>query len=151
MQDDIQPNWENIARREMATGFRSFFTGEVTPQVHTVNRGIREGDDVSDEFWVMVSRFDEYTEHVADDLQQISVLDPDSPKHQLFNLVQFIHSSFLALGRYIENDEVGDGLDCSNFEHARHILADAEELIDELEAEHGVDSDAQSEGDDEDE
>lgn len=136
MAGDSGPNWERIARQEMSINTQSFFTEEVAPHAHRISYGIEQGEDVEDEFWLMVARSDEYIEHVSDDLERIGVLDSQSPKTRLFNLVRFIHSSLLSLGRAIEDDNIGNGLGCSDFEHARHVLADAEDLLDELEEEH---------------
>ncbi|ELY53995.1 hypothetical protein [Natronolimnohabitans innermongolicus] len=136
MPSDNGPNWERIARQEMSINIQSFFTEEVDPHAHRISDGIEHGEDVEEEFWLMVSRSDEYIEHVSDDLERIGVLDRQSPKVRLFNLVRFIHSSFLTLGRAIEDDNVGNGPGCSDFEHTRHVLADAEDLLDELEEEY---------------
>ncbi len=136
MSGDNGTNWERIARREMSINTQSFFTEEVAPHAHRISCGIERGEDVEDEFWLMVSRTDEYIEHVGDDLEQIGVLDRQSPKARLFNLVRFIHSSFLSLGRAIEDDNVGSGPGCSDFEHARHVLTDTKDLLDELEEEY---------------
>ncbi len=130
------PDWEQIARQEMSINTESFFTEEVAPHAHRISCGIGHGEDVEDEFWLLVARSDEYIEHVSDDLERIGVLDRQRPKVRLFNLVRFIHSSFLSLGRAIEDDTVGSRLRCSDFEHARHVLADTEDLLDELEEEH---------------
>ncbi|MDQ2050120.1 hypothetical protein RBH26_06445 [Natronolimnohabitans sp. A-GB9] len=136
MSGDNGPNWEYIARREISINTQSFFTEEVAPHAHRISDGIEHGEDVEDEFWLLVARSDEYLERVSDDLERIGVLDNQSPKTRLFNLVRFIHASFLSLGRAIEDDTVGSGLGCSDFEHTRHVLADAEDLLDELEEEH---------------
>ncbi|WP_165384006.1 hypothetical protein [Natrinema altunense] len=77
-----------------------------------------------------------YIEHVRNDLERIGVLDHQAPKARLFNLVQCIHSSFLSLRRAIEDDNAGGRLDRSDFEFARHVLADTGDLLDELEAEY---------------
>lgn len=138
MQDDNLP----ISGREISINTRSFFTEEVASMAHSVSRGIEYGDDVSEGCWLKISRFDECTEHIGDDLQQLGVLDADTPTYRLFNLIRFMHSSSPALGRCVENDEIGDGLGCSNFEYARNLIADTEELIDELEAEHGTGDDS---------
>ncbi|MDQ2049780.1 hypothetical protein RBH26_04725 [Natronolimnohabitans sp. A-GB9] len=129
-------NWERIARREMSINTQSFFTEEVAPHAHRISYGIEHGEDVEDEFWLVVARTDEYIEHVSDDLERIGVLDRQAPRTRLFNLVRFINSSLLSLGRAIENDTVGSGPRHSDFDHARHALADAEDLLDELEAEY---------------
>lgn len=136
MPGDNGPDWEQIARREMSINTQSFFTEEVSPHAHRISYGIENGEDIEDEFWLVVARTDEYIEHVSDDLERIGVLDRDAPRVRLFNLVRFIHSSFLSLGKAIEDDTVGSGAGCSDFEHARHVLADAEDLLDELEAEY---------------
>lgn len=138
MQDDNLP----ISGREISINTRSFFTEEVASMAHSVCRGIESDDNVSEGFCLMISRFDDCTEHIGDDLQQLVVLDADTPTWRLFNLTRFMHSSSLALGRCVENDEIGDEIDCSNFEYARNLLADTEELVDELEVEHGTGDDS---------
>ena len=144
-------DWEQIARQEMSINTESFFTEEVAPHAHRISYAIENGEDVEDDFWLMVTRFDEYIEHVGDDLQRIGVLDNGEPKMQLFRTVRFIHSSFLTLGDSIEEGTVGKGLGCSDFEYARDILADAEDLLDELEEEYENASDDDTEEGDDDE
>lgn len=151
MSGDNGPNWERIARQEMSINTQSFFTEEVAPHAHRISYAIENDEAVKDDFWLMVTRFDEYVEHVGDDLQRIGVLDNQNPKMQLFRTVRFIHSSFLTLGDSIEEETVGEGLGCSGFEYARDILADAEDLLDELEEEYENASDEYIEEGDDDE
>ncbi|SDD51306.1 hypothetical protein [Natrinema hispanicum] len=145
------PSLDLIARQEMSIKIQSSFTEEVAPNAHRINYAIKNGKGVGVDFWLMISRFDEYIKHVGDEFQKIVVLDNRTPKIQLFRLVRFIHFSFLTLGNAIGEGTVGEGLGCSDSEYAQDILADAEELLDESEEEYENASDVETEVTDDDE
>lgn len=137
--DSSAKDWEEIARAKIATGMDSFFEQKVSQHAHHVAHAIREGEDAAAEFWTMVGRFNEFVQCASEDIVTTGGFSNSDPRVKLHSTGHHVQETFLRLGKAIEEDSVGDYSYGGDFEHAREVLARAEDVLDQLQEEHDGD------------
>lgn len=129
-------NWERISRRKMSVMLQMNYDGEVNTAANGVMNAIEQGEEPTDAFWKMVSRFGEFSNAVHQDLVTLGDVHYETPKNRLFSTSRYVQDVFLNLGNAIENERVGDGIHADEFERARAALCQAHVLLHDLEEEY---------------